>query len=137
VYTVPTVADFHARFDAGEPDFANGTVTDVTIQYWLDDSAKYLSADRWDTWYAEGLMCLAAHVTVLQVWQAKKGGGAALAHEYESKSVGGVSASRSQGVTREAADRFQRTTYGQRYVQLRKVVGTGALVTGGFYGVIP
>lgn len=133
MYTVPTIADFHARFDAGEPAFVG--LSDAVIAYWLADSANYLNAPRWDVWYSDGLLNLAAHEIVMQLWQASKGGGVAVAHEYESKSIGGISAARGQGLAREAADRFQRSTYGQRYAQLRRLVGAGALITGDTTGI--
>ena len=129
--TLPTVADFHTAFDAGEPSFANGTVTDTTIAYWLAYAGRFVALDSWGDWYADGVLLLAAHEAALQAWQATRGGGVAVAREYESKSVGGVSVSRGQGLAREAADRFQRTLYGQKYAQMRRIVGAGGLITGG------
>lgn len=133
--TLPTVADFHAAFDAGEPGFVNGTVTDAVIAYWIAYAGRFVALDSWGDWYIDGVLNLAAHEATMQVWQAAKGGGVAVAREYESKSVGGVSTSRGQGLAREAADRFQRTSYGQKYAQMRRIVGAGGIITGGAPGL--
>lgn len=127
---LPTVQDFHTAFDAGEPDFASGAVSDTTIMRWIAYAVRFVAFDVWIDLYSDGVLLLAAHEACLEAWQATKGGGLAVAREYESKSVGGVSTGRGQGIAREALDRFQRTTYGQKYAQLRRMVGMSGIVTG-------
>ena len=127
--SLPTVADFHAAFDAGEPAFA--ALSDVAITTQISYAGTWCDSAIWGTHYAEGVLLLAAHELALQAWMSARGGGSALAREFESKSVGGVSVSRSAGVAREATDRFARTYYGQKFRQLMRLVGAGPLVAGG------
>lgn len=129
VATLPAVSDFHALFDLGEPAFA--TLPDASISAQITYAGTWCEASVWGSHYAEGVLYLAAHEIALQLGIATRGGGFALAREFDSKSVGGVSVSRGPGIAREAGDPFQRTYYGQKFRELAKRVGRGAMVAGG------
>lgn len=126
--STPTVSDFHAMFDVGEPAFA--VLSDASIAAQISYAVGWSDAQVWGTHFTEGVLLLAAHELALQAWQAAKGGGVAVAREFESKSVGGVSVSRGQGIAREAENYYARTTYGQKWQQLARRVGKGPILCG-------
>lgn len=118
--TLPTVADFHARFD-GEPAFAS--VSDATIQCYLTEAQDFVSAAVWGQWYSYGVLFYSAHQLAMTLADRAKGGAAASALEPESKSVGGVSLSRSGGLQAVRENTFKSTKYGARYWELLRQVG--------------
>ena len=131
VATLPTVGDFHALFDLGEPSFS--TLADDVISTQITRAGTWTPSDVWGAHYAEGVLYRAAHEICLQLGMAGRGGAFALAREFDSKSVGGVSVSRGSGIAREANDPLQRTYYGQylRYMIVTAGIGRGPLVAGG------
>jgi hypothetical protein len=117
---LPSIADFHARFDRGEPAFAS--VDDAVVTRWIAYAGAWCDASVWGDWYAEGVLLRAAHELSCETDQSARGGAVRVARELESQSVDGVSMSRGQGIAREAGDQLSRTAYGQRFVQLRRLV---------------
>jgi hypothetical protein len=125
------VSDFHALFDLGEPSFV--ALSDDTINAQITRAGTWTPPEVWGAHYAEGVLFRAAHELCLQLGMAGQGGAWALAREYESKSVGGVSVSRGTGIARDAADPLARTIYGQqlRFMIVTLGIGKGPLVAGG------
>ncbi len=117
----PTPADIKTRY----PAFA--AVADATIQLAITDAVPWFDVCRWDTFYAQGFAAFVAHMLTADQAAAlgkATGAGGALA----SKKVGEVEVRYQPIATMKPSDAFFATTiYGQRYLQLRKLVGAGAV----------
>ncbi len=118
-----TPADFKIRY----PQFAN--VDDARVQFFIDDSVPYFDVPRWGAFFTRGVAAWVAHVVVLDQFQsAQTGAAAALNVGQSSKRVGDVAVSQDPGILNlQAKDPFMRTIYGQEYVRLRRIVGSGGL----------
>lgn len=106
------------------------------LAIWLPFCIKQLDAGRWGDLYDMGAYLLLAHHVVLESQQkrtAAYGKTPGLAQGVvSSKSVDGVSVSYDNSTTsEEGAGQFNLTTYGQRYAQLRRMLGAGPVYVGG------
>lgn len=120
-----TPSAIKARF----PEFTSET--DAFIQIHLDDAVLDLDETRWGDLYAQGVAYLTAHLLVSAKRRAANTGAVPAAGAVASKSVGDVSisyASSGRVDNSVGAVEYNSTTYGQRYLTLRRMVGTGAYV---------
>ena len=118
-----------AQFKALFTQFA--AEDDDRVQGFLDLAAPYFNVERWGAFYTEGLANLVAHSIVTA--NAEQAAFAAAPNQLQAgdvvgKTVGAVSVTRDgQLLNKQAADPFLRTTYGQRYVYLRRKAGMGGI----------
>ncbi|WP_332116069.1 DUF4054 domain-containing protein [Azorhizobium caulinodans] len=124
-----TVSSFRTDF----PAFANTTTyPDAAVTFWLNLSANLLSVDKWGNLFDYGTELFIAHNLVLEA-QANKasaaGGVPGVASGLtSSEAVDKVSVSYdTASAAVEGAGNWNLTTYGQRYIQLARLVGAGGL----------
>lgn len=116
-----TPADIKARY----PEMAS--FTDPQIQIVITDAVPWFDVDRWGGFYEQGVAAFVAHTLTVDKRTAAGGGNAASGPQSQ-KSVGDVSVSYAVPQFTKPTDAFWATTgYGQRYLQLRRLVGLGAL----------
>lgn len=116
-----TVASFQARF----PEFAS--VSNARVQLFIDAATPYFDVARWGETLDEGMAYRVAHELKMSDATAagKVAGVSGLA---ASKSVGGVSVSYAAASGLKHTDVYwMGTSYGQRYLQLRRIAGFGAV----------
>lgn len=113
--SVPTPTDLKARY----PEFKQ---TDETVGLVISEAALEVDAKAWGKFYALGVLALAAHL--LSVSSRRGGDGAgALSGPLVGKKVGEIQlnyAAPPIASTDEAM--YASTAYGQRYLQLRRLV---------------
>lgn len=121
-----TAVEFKVWF----PEFTS--TADATVSLWLTRADPWFDVTRWDSFYSEGLANWVAHqLTIAARQAAETAAGGVGPGDITSKSVGDVSVTRSAAIVeRQASDPMLRTTYGQRYAELRDLVGIGAWTTG-------
>lgn len=120
-----TPADFELRF----PEFIE--TDENRIQLFIDDATLILNESFWGLKYDMGLSYYSAHL--LKIALRTEPGLSSSANNVgpiSSKSVDGVSVSyaiSSSSSTDTADDFLKSTVYGQRYLSLRKTLGTAAM----------
>lgn len=124
-----TVSSFRADF----PAFTDTAVyPDAAVTFWLGLASKSLSPDKWGDLLDYGTELFIAHNLVLEA-QANKaaaiGGVPGLASGLtSSKAVDKVSVSYdTTSAAIDGAGNWNLTTYGQRYIQLARLVGAGGI----------
>lgn len=116
-----TPTSFKVRF----PEFA--AVADARIQLFIDDSVLSLNEVVWGTKYDLGLDYLTAHYLVLG--EKSSAGNTGSNNETSSQAVDGTSVSYNTAPVDSIADSYYTSTsYGQRYLALRKSLGAPACV---------
>lgn len=117
----PTPANIKTRYPAlvGIPDGA--------IQLAINDAVPMFDEARWGGWFDQGFAAYVAHM-VLADQNLNAGQSAQQVGVLLSKKVGDVQVNYAQpsGITARDAF-FAGTTYGQRYLQLRRLVGSGGM----------
>ena len=122
-----TPSEFKARFPFGEFNAVSGDI----IQTLLDQAAPMFNVVRWGDFYSEGLANYVAHAIVVGQARATRGIGQPSAGTMTSKNVGPVGASYdAQLLNKQADDTFMASDYGQRYCELRNLVGMGGISGG-------
>jgi hypothetical protein len=118
----PTAADIKARY----PELA--TIPDATVNVAIEDAVPWFSECRWGAFYAQGFAAFVAHMLTVDKAAAAGGGSSGAAGPVSQKSVGDVSVSYATPSDVTSGDAYyMRTAYGQRYLQLRKMIGQGAM----------
>ena len=118
--TIPTAEDVKQRY----PELT--ATTDGVINMAIGDAVPFFDQERWGSFFAQGFCAFVAH-QVRRNENAAAGGGA-VAGAIASKTVGDVSVSYQAAALLRAGDAYYATThYGQRYLQLRRIVGLGAI----------
>ena len=119
----PTVADFRLRY----LNFAS--VPDATVQYWLDDAARFVT-EAWGGDYAPALMAYAAHQLALAGMEAQAGGaGATLPGGVTSFRSGSLSVSVSDTVASAwASGSWRATRYGADFLAMLRRNRGGPIV---------
>ena len=118
-----TPSTFKTRYTA----FASEA--DARVQLFIDEALPHLDEDRWGDLYDQGLSLLVAHNLSIENTMAGTGGGSdADLDSAGTTTVGSVTISKGTELAKAMVENeYLRTTYGQRYDQLRKVVGAGAV----------
>lgn len=114
-------ASFKVRF----PEFASES--DPRIQLFIDDSVIILNSVYWGEKYDLGLSYLTAHYLTLanrsEAGSISSGGGAVA-----SRNVDGVAVTYTTAQPANESDAYYlTTTYGQRYLALRKTLAVAAV----------
>jgi len=118
-----TPADFMSAF----PAFRDEQVP--TIQRHLDAAAPFFDVDRWGAFYARGLGYFVAHSMVVEKAAGESKNETTTKGDVVSEEVGGMVWSRSADMLKAASrDPFLRTTYGQEYRRIARLVGLGGAV---------
>lgn len=118
--TTPTAAEIKARY----PELAG--IADPTVNIAIADAVPWFNETRWGGFYAQGFAAFVAHM--LTVDKRTAAGAQAQAGPVQAKSVGDASVSYAAPQFTKATDAFYATTaYGQRYLQLRRLAGMGAV----------
>lgn len=118
-YSVPTVADFKARY----PAFA--TVSDATVGAFLAEGIEKVGVTWIDSDRRSAQMVYTAHLLTLEgLGESKE---AQLAG-FKSLSVGSLSLSRGE-VSADAYGTLGSTSYGQRFIELRRLSFPGIAVS--------
>lgn len=116
-----TAAEFQLAF----PVFATERVAD--IERLFVNALPFVDLGRWGSLYDEGVRNYVAHM--LAVDRMDRDPARIGANDVTSKSVGSASVARSaELLAAQAHDPFMRTTYGQRYRYLARLVGMGPVV---------
>lgn len=116
--TTPTAADIKARYQE------LASVADPTINLAITDAVPWFDETRWGSFYAQGFAAFVAHMVTFDTKTSSAGASGAV----QSKSVGDVSVSFAQLQFKKPTDAFWASTkYGQRYLELRRLVGIGAV----------
>lgn len=114
-------ASFKTRF----PEFA--CQSDARIQVFIDDSIVILNETFWADKYDLGLSYLTAHFLV--IGEKSEAGSITSNGPISSKSVDGVSITYAVPTAADMSEAYYSyTTYGQRYLALRKTLGIAAYV---------
>ena len=115
----PDVAGFRARF----PEYANDPPSDATIQVYLDDALLFVGATPWGEKYNLGVYYYAAHLLTLALKSASGAVGGA-SGPVSGRSVDGTSVNYATATMTSGSEAwFNSTTYGQRYLVMRKTLG--------------
>ena len=119
-----TPSEFQAQFPDGE--FA--ALEDAYVQKFLDLASPMFNVSRWGGHYSEGLANYIAHSIVMSKARAARGlqvdGG-----NVTEKHVGPVGESfNGELQVLMAKDTYMRTDYGQRYCELRDLIGLGGMI---------
>jgi len=116
-----TAASFKIRF----PEFTS--VSDARIELFIDDSVLILNETNWGEKYDLGLYYLTAHY--LTLGEKSSAGNSGSNSQIASKAVDGTSVSYNNPTLTGSDDSyFSSTSYGQRYLELRKSLGAPAYV---------
>ncbi len=123
-----TPSDFRAIF----PEFADTTVyTDSAISAQMAMADAYTDPTTWDVFYTEGVANFVAHRLAMGALRAAAAAGGAipgLSYDATYKMVGSATVMYDAVMIRaKAQDEFMYTTYGQKFAQLARRLGTGAL----------
>lgn len=122
-----------AQFRQDFPEFADTTkYSDSSVNLWLNLGVKVLAPDRWCDYLDVGLELFIAHNIVLAAGNqlAEDVGGTAgqVKGPLTAKSVDKVSASYDAGsVALEDGGFYNLTTYGIRFLQLARMIGSGGI----------
>lgn len=118
--SAPTASEIKARYPA------LASVSDATVNIAIADAEPWFDAERWGAFYAQGVAAFVAHM--LTADQAAAKNASAAAGPIQSKKVGDVQVAYAPTAYRKDTDAtFATTIYGQRYLQLRRLVGMGAV----------
>lgn len=118
--TTVTPATFKTRF----PEF--DSVADARIQLFIDDSVVILNESFWGAKYDLGIYYLTAHYLTLAE-KSESGGTSGTSGAISSRSVDGTSVTYASITPDDSSEGYYlSTTYGQRYIALRKKLSTGA-----------
>lgn len=116
-----TAAEFKIRF----PEFA--AESDAKVNLFIADSEVIINEVYWDTKYNLGLYYLTAHYFVLA--NKTEAGSVASIGAVASRAVDGVSISFSTAIPGNESDAYYASTsYGQRYLTLRRTLGVPVCV---------
>lgn len=108
------------------PEFA--TVADERVQIFIDGADGYFDQGRWDSFYTQGLGALVAHDLALATPELKLAGIVGASDGKTSKKVGPVQVTyAAELVVAAASNPYMRSVYGQKYLELRRLVGGGAI----------
>lgn len=119
--TAPSASDIKARYPA------LSDISDPTVSVAIADAAPWFDEQRWGSFYAQGVAAFVAHTLTADKAAAKSASGGASGPVVEKK-VGDVVIKYSPTSYRKDTDAsFATTIYGQRYLQLRRMVGMGAV----------
>ncbi len=117
-----TPTEFKTRF----PEFT--TVADARVQVFLDEAEPMFDVERWESFYTQGLGNLVAHELALATPSLKIATMSGAADGKTSKKVGAVAVTyAAELITAAAKNPYMRTSYGQKYSELRRLVGIGAV----------
>lgn len=118
-----TPTEFKARF----PEFSSET--DDRVQLFINDADPLFDQARWDDLYPVGLANLVAHELVVANEQTAAAGKISrLANDTLTKKVGDVQVGKdTMLLNKQAENPYMRTSYGQKYLNLRKLVGMGGV----------
>lgn len=116
-----------AAFRLWFPEFS--AVTDATVNFWITRSLPHFDVARWDDLLEEGQAQWVAHNVSEQVTAAASGAGASNEFGAIKLRAGDTEITYSDSAVQAqvSAGPYGRTTYGQRYLDLVRQVGTGAL----------
>lgn len=116
-----TLSDFRLLF----PAFSS--TADATVIAHIELSAPYFDAIRWGQMLKEGMGNYVAHSLAMST-SLSKPSSTGMADNTLSQKVGEVQVQNSDSMLQmQAKNPFMRTTYGQRYMYLLKIVGAGMI----------
>lgn len=115
------LSQFRTRF----PEF--DTVLDAVVNFAIQDAADNMDVSRWSTRYDTGQYFLSAHYVALS--SAGSNGNSGSVGAVSQASTGPLSVTKNIPMSKTAGDAMLSSTmYGQRYLQLKRVVGMGGTV---------
>lgn len=132
--TTPTDADFLASF----PEFNDSSKYPATQrQLWMAQALATLDKNRWCDFYVMGCyLYVAHHLALFSNQNGRRGVPGRPPMLMSSKSVGSVSASYdTQSIAVKDGALWNATTYGIRWLQIARMVGSGGAQVG--YGPMP
>ena len=118
-----TPSEFQALFADGDFDTLDGSY----IQKFLTMAVPMFNVSRWGSFYSEGLANYVAHSIVMSKQRATRAMQPDSGNVSEQH-VGPVGESfDNELLMRQAEDTYMRSDYGQRYCELRDLVGLGGV----------
>jgi hypothetical protein len=119
--TTPTASEIKTRYPA------LASISDPAVDLAIADAVPWFDVSRWGSFYAQGFAAFVAHMLTADQAAAKSASGGAAGPVIEKK-VGDVGIKYAPTAYRKDTDaQFATTIYGQRYLQLRRMVGMGAV----------
>ena len=116
-----TIDLFKARF----PEFS--AIGDGVVQPIIDEANLFLDETQWTDWFLLGAGYYVAHIVYIGKTQTAGDGGASL--PMTGMKTGGLMLQfHSLENSRASEAFFQSTSYGQQYLRLSRIVGSGAVV---------
>lgn len=118
-----TVTDFHNRF----PELVG--LTDPQVQVIIDDCSLLMPQERWQDLWTQGIANFVAHEYCIKKIQATGDSNSML--PITQQAAGKVSMTQKAGSQTTDEDLyFQSTTYGQKYLRLKNIIGMGVSLAG-------
>ena len=113
------------KFQNRFPEFSSSS--DSTVQLFLDDAALVLNEKNWGKRYELGVMYYTAHELTMSIKSARNAG--EFVGSTSSWSADGVSMSYTMPNLNKGDedDYLRNTSYGMKFMQLRKAVSTGGV----------
>ena len=113
------LASFRARY----PEF--DSVADARVELFLADAALEMGESCWGDLYDRGQSALAAHLLTISIGDQSAVGGIGIVAPLSERTVGDVSLKFAQAVPSSGSNEayFGRTTYGQEYMRLMRLLG--------------
>lgn len=100
--------------------------SDAEVSYWISQAILALDVNRWGQFYDQGLRLYVAHMLAVNGWAETRSGGLVGSGIVSSRSVGGVSVGYdNQFGSEEGAGNWNMTVWGQQYIRLAKLAGSG------------
>ncbi|WP_175689693.1 DUF4054 domain-containing protein [Burkholderia anthina] len=117
-----TITDVRARFPKASEPFADGTV-----EIAIEDTRPYFDRVRWGDFYRRAACALVMHLLAMGRAAERSGGKPTM--PATSKKAGEVQVGYATPAQMTGDDAWlAATTWGQEYLQLRRIVGAGGLV---------
>lgn len=112
-----------AEFKAALPAFI--AVSDALVQEAIDDSEPFFDVTRWGRFLARGQRMWVAHELTINGLGGTYGAGSSSSLHKKVKDVESTVASSFN--QRSAGDPYMLTNYGERYLDLVRIVGAGGI----------
>lgn len=121
--STPTPADLKARY----PEF--NEADDNQVGLFISEAALEVNERRWGRFYTAGVLALAAHMLSIATRRRGGTGAGALPGPLTGKKVGEVQLNYAAPTVNSLDESaLAATAYGQRYLQLRKLVAIPVVV---------
>ena len=117
-----TVPEFLTRY----PEFTDTSVPLIEVA--ISDAIPFFDTCRWGDYLAQGYAALVAHTLSIGKMESASSGLGTVEGQVQSKQVDGVAVSfMGQGAYKVIDSDLAKTSYGMKYMRLRRLVGIGCV----------